>query len=103
MSNVSMTFPDMLASSDVQVAYKMMRPLHIIDIIFLHILNHPALLIMPYKATELQLVIRLHYLKKNNRKKNLYMLRRNIFLLLISSFSRLGQETSVELLDTVPN
>lgn len=72
MSNVSTTFPDMLASSDVQVAYKMMRPLHIIDIIFLCILNHLALLIMPYKATELQLVIRQHYLKKNDRKKSGY-------------------------------
>lgn len=56
----------------------------------------------PYNASELQLAIRLHYLKKNDRKK-LYMLRRNTFLLFISflAHSGLGQETSMELLDTV--
>lgn len=57
---------------------------------------------MPYNASELQLDIRLHYLKKNERKKSV-MLRRITFLLFISflTHSGLGQETSVELLDTI--
>lgn len=57
---------------------------------------------MPYNASELQLDIRLHYLKKNERK-NLLCLEESLFSFsfLFLAHSGLGQETSVELLDTI--
>lgn len=57
----------------------------------------------PYNASELQLAIRLHYLKKNDRKKNCICLEETLFSFsfLFLAHSGLGQETSMELLDTV--